>query len=428
MRLLIFLSSTGLVISSLPTQLEIPSHPSVKSAPRKSSSIQSIFDWLGFPFKSDSPDVSLRVPSDQESGSNHLELLAGENSATFVRNDRGSDESVKAADVLIIDMVRDPVLDVPLVRVSLEGWPHSVYSFLLDTGSGVDFMSISEYPAWEEAVPFTADPTVVVRRDVQLHGGVVGETLRLTGHGREDPVFAFSSRIALGTPVSGSVIGQGVLGANRHSRFVQEVGDFVIVPRSAGGRGVAVDPRFGGLLIIGPTELKNFCRDFGDDIVTVNAVPNANGDWAVPGGVSVGRTVAPQEVTLLIDTSEVDVILPKKTYSEYLQELYNAGLVVERNSDSIVLKDCDSQLSLASVPSVVFRVSEGLAEIAMEVGYEEFTSRGGPNAETCIMRIKTGASSGYNDEIAILSAPFLKTAALRFSNIANSVSICPAAA
>jgi hypothetical protein len=472
MRVLYFLS-TGLVIATPSPVVAAGPEPVIESLPaktlhRKTSSLQSVFDWLGKPFKSSSSnrdsdsdrssitsenrhstDVTLVVPADQRTGSVSLQLPEGASSVTVVFADRPEGVAEAASrrppyppkpnrrrpsnpPDTIINMIRAPGYDMPRVVVRLAGWPHSVYSFLFDTGSAIDQVAISGYPHQGVMMPLSGG----TRRDIHLRGDVVTETVILPVSNGESPFLAFQSTIALGTPVHGSVIGHGVLAANRNSRFVQEVGNFVIVPRSR-GRSVAVDPTFAGLLVFGSMDLKNFCRDGGDDIVTVKTIANANGDWAIPGGVSVGRNLVPQIVTLVIDTSSTDVVLPRIAYYEYVQELHNAGLVVELRIDNIVIRNCDYQLrqARARLPSITISVgnavtsssssTSGESQVNMEIGSNEFTTKD-QYSGMCILRVRTGASCGFNDETAVLSSPFLKSVALRLHNIASSVSICPA--
>jgi hypothetical protein len=478
MRILYFFS-TGLVvatpspvppISSAPVIAAVP-EPVIESLPaktlnRKTSSLQSVFDWLGKPFKSSSSnrdsdsdrssitsenrhstDVTLVVPADQRTGSVSLQLPEGASSVTVVFADRPEGVAEAASrrpshpkpnrrrpsnpPDTIINMIRAPGYDIPRVVVRLAGWPHSVYSFVFDTGSALDLVTISGYPRQGVTTPVSGG----TRRDIQLQGGVVSETISLPVSNGENPFFSFLSTMALGMPVHGSVIGHGVLAANRNSRFVQEVGNFVIVPRSR-GRNVAVDPQFAGLLVFGSMDLKNFCRDGGDDIVTVRTIANVNGDWAIPGGVAVGRNLVPQIVTLVIDTSSTDVVLPRNTYYEYVQELRNAGLVVELSNENLVIRNCDYQLrqARARLPSITISVgnavtssssTSGESQVNMEIGSNEFTTKD-QYSGMCILRVRTGESCGFNDQVAVLSSPFLKSVALRLHNIANSVSICPA--
>jgi hypothetical protein len=305
--------------------------------------------------------------------------------------------------------------DVPRIAVQVS---HQTFSFLFDTASAVNAVSVFEYRRDPSRI-YVPHAMPTFREDTNFQSQAVPELIMVESVGT--PEFMLPTKLLMAVPVPGRGFGSGVFGANRKSDFVKVVGDFILVPNRVD------EVRAGGSLLFGSRDLAPFCRGGSiDSIVTEPAVPMNTGDWAIRGNICIPSAHVSAGVTFLIQSTVRDIVLPRNLYFAYVKALHESGFAVEFANEFITIPNClfEFRRRRVSLPSVVINIGKGISTLSIEVPANDFTTSD-PYTGACTMRIRTNESMRFRDDIAVIGSAFLKTVAARFHHIANTVSICP---
>ncbi len=301
------------------------------------------------------------------------------------------------------------------VRVKFARSETKTYSFLFDTASALDMVSAtgSSYPNPSDEPLTDADISLASREDFAFVPGVIEESISLLLGGEAD--FLFSTRLALISPQTDSVIGDGVFAANRDSRFVEMVGSFILAPP--------------GLIAFGKAaKLADFCTPKGT-IVSAPLISYSRGDWAIEATLAIEGLVASVKATFLIQSTVQKIVLPAKIYTAYFAVLKEYGLAVQYRGGKHVLRNFRHQLSykgITALPALVLHVGGALTAqkvVRLEIPAIQFVSVH-PHTGTGTFNLIPAIAAGLDPHEGVLGTKFLNAVTVQFDHQQSTLSMC----
>ncbi len=315
--------------------------------------------------------------------------------------------------------------DTPRLDIGFSGHKKSsnlsgLYSLIFDTAGSLNMIASAVYgsPNKSSFISMDTKAHFVGRKDFDLSQNSVQETISMMS----EPSYTFPSPVALIYPRPGSVIGDGVLAANRKSRLIQSIGSFVMVPPEEDSQERS---GFWGYLVFGDVRLSAYCPT---PTRTVNEplIPYSSGEWAVEGSVSVNQYLT-HRVTFLIRSTVKDVILPKVIFEGYGRLLSTKGFKTSVHDGRMRIRHCADHMkkmggSLPYLPSITLNVGSR-PKLIVEIESNAFTSQ--DPFDPCMLGLRSSEALGLGDDKAVLGLPFLRRVAVQFNHKSGHISMCP---